>query len=361
MPIGKQRRLVIISSIAAVTGAMLLGCGKLVNTFFATQYTDPWHKKVPHAGFVEKTITIGQVNLNYAEGPDNGPPLMLLHAQMMDWFSYSRVMPELSKFFHVFAVDYPGQGKTTAPSGELTANGIGEVMTAFMQTVIRQPAYVTGNSSGGLLTVWLAANRPELVRAIVLEDPPLFSAEYPRVKQTIAYKSFTTCHQYIAENRKDDFLIYWLKSSAPFIEKQAGKKALPMMLSSIAVFRKNNPGKPVELGYLPAMMRLIIRGLSEFDPHFGDAFYTGRWNQGFDHAEALKRIKCPVLLLQANYEIRADGILDSAMSKEDAGKAVSMIPSVVYEKIDASHVVHLDKPQAFTEIIENFFLKRTAH
>jgi pimeloyl-ACP methyl ester carboxylesterase len=47
--------------------------------------------------------------------------------------------------------------------------------------VIGEPVYVTGNSSGKLLAVWLAANRPDLVKAVVLEDPPLFSSDYPEI------------------------------------------------------------------------------------------------------------------------------------------------------------------------------------
>ncbi|RZK38122.1 MAG: alpha/beta hydrolase [Pedobacter sp.] len=357
MQTNKQNIITLAGTIAIVAGALtMVGCSKIINTFFVKNYTDPWHKKVAEAGFAEKTVQIGQVTLNYAEGPENGPALLLLHAQMMNWYSYSRVLPELSKSFHVFAVDYPGQGKTTAPVDIMTANGIGNVLATFMETKINKPAYVSGNSSGGLLTVWLAANKPELVKAIVLEDPPLFSAEYPRVRTTIAYKSFTTCHNYVSTGRKDDFLIYWLESSKPFIEKQAGKKAFPMILSSIKTYQKANPGKPIEIRYLPAMIRIIIRGLSEFDPHFGDAFYKGSWNKDFDHAEALKKIKCPALLLQANFEILPDGILDGAMTKEDADRAVSLIPHGEYRKIDANHVVHLNKPAQFIQIINRFFL-----
>lgn len=351
----KTMKLIGVSIMLSVT--MLVGsCSKMMNTFFVKNYRDPGLKKVKKSGFTEKNINIGSVMLNYVEGPNNNKPaLLLLHAQMMDWYSYSRVLPELSKSFHVFAVDYPGQGKTTAPTDVLNANGIGNVLSTFMETVIKEPAFVTGNSSGGLLTVWLAANKPQLVKAIVLEDPPLFSAEYPRVKKTIAYKSFTTCHNYVAEGRKDEFLLYWLNSSSAFIEKQAGKNVLPLMISSIKSYRKVNPGKPVEIGYLPDMMRIIIRGLDQFDPNFGNAFYDGSWNKGFDYGEALESIKCPTLLLQANFEIRADGILDGAMSKEDADRAVSLIPNVTYQRIDASHVIHLDKPTQFVQIISNYF------
>ena len=39
------------------------------------------------AGFTPKVATIGEVAFSYAEGPGNGPPLVSLHAQHMDWFS----------------------------------------------------------------------------------------------------------------------------------------------------------------------------------------------------------------------------------------------------------------------------------
>ncbi|WP_157751325.1 hypothetical protein [Actinoplanes derwentensis] len=53
---------------------------------------------------------------------------------------------------------------------------------------------------------------------------------------------------------------------------------------------------------------------------FGAAFHDGSWKRGFDHAETLRRITCPVLLLQANFEVRADGVLDGAMTEEEAGR-----------------------------------------
>jgi pimeloyl-ACP methyl ester carboxylesterase len=66
--------------------------------------------RVDRAGFVEKQATINGSRLNYAEGPDNGPPLLLIHGQLTDWRSWSRVLPELSKRYHVFAVDCYGHG-----------------------------------------------------------------------------------------------------------------------------------------------------------------------------------------------------------------------------------------------------------
>ena len=335
----------------------ITGCKTIVSPM-VKNYTDPYHKKVEKAGFLEKSVKIGKTDLHYTEGPNNGPALLLLHAQLMDWFDYSRVLPELSKSYHIYVVDYNGHGKTTAPASTMNANAIGTILATFMENEIKEPAFVSGNSSGGLLTAWLAANKPALVKAILLEDPPLFSSEYPRVKQTIAYNSFRSCHTYVESNSKADFLTYWIGESTAFIAKNAGKKAAPRLLSMAKIYREANPEKPVELRFLPVMLRMFFRGMSSFDPHFGDAFYTGEWNNGFDHAEALRKIKCPTLLLQANFETRADGILDGAMNQHDADSAMRLLSNAKYQKIDASHVVHLDKPEVFIKILNGFFLNK---
>jgi pimeloyl-ACP methyl ester carboxylesterase len=215
---------------------------------------------------------------------------------------------------------------------------------------------VTGNSSGGLLTTWLAANEPELVKAIVLEDPPLFSAEYPEIKHTIAYKSFTTSYNAVQDGYTGDFLSYWIKNSTQFFKTYTGPFSQPLIEFAVNSYRNANPGEPVEIAFLPSSVQEIIRGLNYYDPRFGAAFYEGTWNADFDHAEALKKIQCPTLLVHANFEINDDGILSGAMTQEQADLAVSLIPNGQYRRVDASHVVNLEDPDQYVQIIENFFL-----
>ena len=191
---------------------------------YMKHYKNPSHQKLVKAGIEEKTIQIGDVNFNYAEGHNNGPALLLLHAQTLDWFTYSKVLPALSKKFHVFAVDYPGHGKTTYPDNYLmTASQIGNDVANFIETVIGGSAYITGNSSGGLLTVWLAANRPDLIKAIVLEDPPLFSSEYPEIKKTVADKLFTASYKDVQDKQYGgNFLDYWIENGTEFFRTYTG-------------------------------------------------------------------------------------------------------------------------------------------
>jgi pimeloyl-ACP methyl ester carboxylesterase len=320
-------------------------------------YVDPWKDRVAAAGFALLVARIGDLELSYAEGPDNGPPLVLLHAQHMDWFSYSRVLPALSQRFHVFDIDYPGHGSTVGPADyPMAANRIGADLAGFIETMIGEPAYVTGNSSGGLLTAWLAANRPDLVTAIVLEDPPLFSAEYPRIRTTIADKSFTTCSAAVQEG-VDDFLLYWIHSNKIFFRKNIAPGADLLLALAVKAYRRAHPGAPVDVGLLPDdTVRLFVRGLDQFDPRFGAAFHDGSWHEGFDHAEALARITCPALLVQAQFTVRPDGILNGAMTQEDADRAMSLLPNGTYRRVDATHVVHLAAPELYVDLLQNFFL-----
>jgi pimeloyl-ACP methyl ester carboxylesterase len=305
-------------------------------------------------GFTLKTAPIGAVAFNYAEGPDNGPPLVLLHAQHMDCFSYQRVLPVLARRFHVFAVDYPGHGATTVPADyPMTANRIGADLAAFIEATIGEAAYVSGNSSGGLLTAWLAANRPALVRAILLEDPPLFSAEFPRIRTTIADRSFVTCARAVREG-VDDFLLYWIRSNKRFFRRNVAPGAGFVLTLAVKAFRRAHPGVPVELGLLPNdTVRLFIRGMDQFDPRFGAAFHDGSWHEGFDHAETLARITCPALLVQADFAVLPDGTLNGAMTQDDADRAMTLLPHGTYRRVDATHVVHLAAPDLFVRLIES--------
>lgn len=320
-------------------------------------YLDPYHAKVDAAGFVKKTARVNRITLSYVEGPNNGPPLVLLHAQLLDWFSYSRILPALAEHYHVFDIDYPGHGETIAPADyPMTANQIGSDLSDFIAQTIGGPVFVTGNSSGGLLAVWLAANRPAQIRAALIEDPPLFSAEYPRIQQTIANRAFATSFTAAARDHPSDFLLYWIRGNAGFFRKTIGPGTPFLLTQAVRAYRRANPGSPIELGFLRNdTVRMLIRGLDHYDPRFGAAFYDGSWNRGFDHAQALARIECPVLLMHAHFTVARDGTLNGAMNDADAAHAMALLKHGEYRKVDATHVVNLAAPAMFVSALSGFF------
>jgi pimeloyl-ACP methyl ester carboxylesterase len=226
---------------------IIMAAAGVVLITYMKHYKNPSHQKLVKAGIKEKSAQIGDVNLNYAEVPNNGPALLLLHAQTLDWFAYSKVLPALSKKFHVFAVDYPGHGKTTYPDNYLmTASRIGNDLADFIETVIGESVYITGNSSGGLLTVWLSANRHGLIKAIVLEDTPLFSSEYPEIKKTVADKLFTASYKAVQNKRySGNFLDYWIENGTEFFRTYTGTFSQRLIKFAVNNYKKTNPGRLV--------------------------------------------------------------------------------------------------------------------
>jgi pimeloyl-ACP methyl ester carboxylesterase len=91
-----------------------------------------------------------------------------------------------------------------------------------------------------------------------------------------------------------------------------------------------------------------------FDPDFSRAFVDGRFYKGIDHAEALKRVKCPMLVLHANWFRHPKYGLVGAMDEKDAARIQELVPQAQYKKISANHVIHMFEPEKFVEAAEAF-------
>ncbi|MDI9502263.1 MAG: alpha/beta hydrolase [Bacillota bacterium] len=148
--------------------------------------------------------------IHYAEGPDNGPALLLLHGQQVSWEDYRKVLPELSKQFHVFAVDYYGHGGSSKDPAKYTAKAIGTDLLFFLKTVIKKKPVIAGHSSGALLAAWIAGNDPDGVAGIVLEDGPFFSTEKGRAEHTFAWLGFEVIHRFLQEE-ETNYTLYSLE------------------------------------------------------------------------------------------------------------------------------------------------------
>src|SRR5699024_12285395 len=88
-----------------------------------TTYWQRARRALDRAGFVEKSAMIDGAKLHYAQGPNNGPALLLIHGQMKDWTTYMRVLPELAKHFQVYAVDCYGRSEERRVGRERRGRG----------------------------------------------------------------------------------------------------------------------------------------------------------------------------------------------------------------------------------------------
>jgi pimeloyl-ACP methyl ester carboxylesterase len=315
-------------------------------------------KALARCGIVEKRVGLGGVNLNVAIGPDNGPPLVLLPGQTQPWESYTKVLPALSRRFFVHAVDIRGHGKSEWTRGAYTFENLGRDVERLIDEVVGRPAIVTGNSSGGVIAVWVAANAPKSVVGVVPEDPPLFTCEWPRIKGSYVFGVLELAVETLARPEGRNVAAFLARLEIP---SRGGVKIAnvprPLVAAIAAALRATrwlHGDGPVDAKVLPFRARMIVRGFSEYDPEFSRAFLDGSAGVDFDHADALRRVRCPMLLIHANWFIHPTHGLVGAMSDTDAARVRDLVDDVRYLPIPTGHIVHQESPRRFVAEVEKF-------
>jgi pimeloyl-ACP methyl ester carboxylesterase len=308
-------------------------------------------KALKKAGIEEKYFHTGEVILNYVAGPPNGMPLVFIPGQGVTWEEYTLILPELAGRFQVFAVTLRGHGKSSWTPGRYTFNQLGKDLTEFLREAVGKPAIVAGNSSGGVLTAWLAANSAEWVKAIVLEDPPFFRCDWPNIKGAWVYDMFLGLSRMAVAGgggypRFFGEELARLAGSAKGVmgAKLPPRPVMKMIAWRMAVQQALWPGSPIDLKILPRRARILIKGNSQFDGNFSRAFIEGTMGEGFDHAATLARIKQPVLFLHANWFMH-QGRLMGALDDDDVARVQSLVKGPwKYVCMNCGHAIALEAP-----------------
>lgn len=310
------------------------------------------------AGYEEHRFDTGELSLNFAAGPDRGPPLVLLPGQTMPWQSYTRVLPGLAKRFHVHAVDIRGHGESDRTPGAYTFENMGRDVAALIEGVIGRPALISGNSSGGVIAVWVAANRPQWVAAIAPEDPPLFSCEEDRLDDCFVHEVMKLSLETLAGPGDRDIAEFLRRLRIPAEGKtrvsSVPRPLVALIAAYLGIYQRFHPGEVLDLKLMPFPVRMLVRGFSGYDPEFTRAFLDGTAAQGFDHAETLSRVECPMLLMHANWFLHEQFGLVGAMTDEDATRVQGLVRDVRYVSIHSGHVIHQEMPPRFVQEIVAF-------
>jgi non-heme chloroperoxidase len=95
-------------------------------------------------------------------------PLVLIHGFTDSWFSWSRVMSELSVARRVIAVDMRGHGGSSRPAEGYGLPSHAQDILALMDLLGLDRAVVIGHSMGSFVARQIAAMAPERVAGLVL-------------------------------------------------------------------------------------------------------------------------------------------------------------------------------------------------
>lgn len=112
-----------------------------------------------------------------SDGDPAGPPVLLLHGITSCTATWGWLVPDLVELGHrVLRLDFRGHGGSDRAPGEYHMAGYVADAAAVCLQVADAPCIIIGHSLGGGTAAGLAQRHPDLVRALVLEDPPLGAA-----------------------------------------------------------------------------------------------------------------------------------------------------------------------------------------
>ncbi|MGH8378550.1 MAG: alpha/beta fold hydrolase [Gammaproteobacteria bacterium] len=115
------------------------------------------------------------ITLHYAE-EGHGTPVIFVHGSLSDYGYWKDQVDAFSRHYRAIAYSrrYNYPNKNPARSGYSAVTDADD-LAAFIKTMHLGRVYVVGHSYGALTGLFLAVRHPELIRALVLAEPPAVS------------------------------------------------------------------------------------------------------------------------------------------------------------------------------------------
>ncbi|MER7537108.1 alpha/beta fold hydrolase [Streptomyces sp. NPDC097704] len=249
----------------------------------------------------------------------SAPGVLLLHGLMGHAGHWSRAVRRLTGGHRIVALDQRGHGASEKPAGGPFTR---EAYVADAAAVVEQlglgPVTLVGHSMGALTAWQLAAERPDLVRALVICDmrASALGAASQRAWQDwfrgwpAPFPSLEAVHR-------------WFGDEDPWVEVPN-----PARGAFFAEVMAEHPD-----GWRPV-----------FDP---EQMLTSRETWVHDaHWDSLAQVRCPTLVVRG---------LDGELGRAEAQEMVRVLPHGAYAEIpDAGHLLHYTHPEAWSEAVEPF-------
>jgi pimeloyl-ACP methyl ester carboxylesterase len=202
-------------------------------------------------------------------------------------------------------------------------------VVSFLRDRLPEPALVLGHSLGAMVAAAVAAEAPDHVRAVVLEDPPL-EMMGKRLGETMYHDLFVALRDLVGSMRPVEEVAHSLSQIALTLPGET----LPTLVGKIR--------DAVSLRFSAACLRRL-------DPEVFDPALDGRWLDDYDCAAILKRVNCPALFLQGDYTL--GGFLPDPLAKA----AASTLSRGIHIKMEGvGHQIHEMQPVSMMRLVVGF-------
>ena len=231
----------------------------------------------------------------------------------------------LRPFFDLrWTPDFPGHGTAERRPGKYLVRDQAAWATAFVQALPGPERVVLyGHPMGAMVAAVVAAELPERVAAVILEDPP-YSTMGTNIRRTPYYDYFSALRGVVGQTHQP----------------------LPQYARELADLRYGHPAV-TRLGDTrdPTALRFAARAWRQLDPAVLDPIVDETWMDGY----ALGHIECPALVLQADHS--HGGML----TNEEAAWLATKASDCTTVRVDqAPHLIHWMNTPAVVRLVTGF-------
>ena len=138
-----------------------------------------------------KLVRVNGVELHYLER-GKGVPVILVHGGLDDYRMWEAQLEPFARAYRVIAYsrryNYPNENRYLRPDHSAVIEA--EDLAALIKKLKLGPAHVVGHSYGALTALFLAVKHPEMVRTLVLAEPPVLRWIEEKPEGRILFNTF---------------------------------------------------------------------------------------------------------------------------------------------------------------------------
>jgi pimeloyl-ACP methyl ester carboxylesterase len=215
----------------------------------------------------------------------------------------------------VVALDLRGHGGSDRPGALYDAEAYADDVRHFIDEIAGAPTLLAGHSLGGVVAVQVGATAPDKVRALFLEDPPLYFVNDLNETYRALFEGMVMIAKSLQDGSRsaDD----WFEVMANAPDPYTGRPGIETM------------GKE--------RIRLRLDSIGSMTPKALEDALEGSLH--WDTDSVLARLECPVTLVIGNPELGA------VMTPEEAGRLTRIVDGARTTQVDGvGHLVHDQRP-----------------
>jgi len=280
-------------------------------------------------------VTVNGTTLAYREQGD-GEPVVFVHGAISDLRTWERQLPAVGRSYRAIAYSrrFARPNEDIDPAKDDPWLQHVEDLAAFVREIDAAPAHLVGNSQGAFICLLTAVRHPDVVRTLVIEEPPVL----PLFRLSVPPRPTELLRLFVARPRTAIAVLEFGAGTIAPVQKafQRGEDDKALRTFAQGVLGKESFDR------LPGARKEQIRdNLSTLRAHLLGAGYPPLADND------VRGIRAPVLL--------ATGELSPRVFLRLADRLEELLPIVERVEIrGASHLVHEENASAVNEAIVEF-------